>query len=173
MTAGGTDYIVVNGVRIYSGANEPTGDIPANSTWIYGGNVKGYHISVNRFNKNIVVNHDNTILNDAGTEVSQSGYGYTNPCATVKPLTTYTITGDITNGAYRIYFYDSNNDFISRTDGEDYATHRQFTTVENTSYIAIQYKITATTPDWDTVIINEGTTPAPYTPYDEYDGTWH
>ena len=34
MSAGGTDYIVVNNVRIYVGATEPTGTIPEGSLWL-------------------------------------------------------------------------------------------------------------------------------------------
>lgn len=33
MGAGGDDYIVINGVRIYAGATEPTGTIPTGSFW--------------------------------------------------------------------------------------------------------------------------------------------
>lgn len=33
MSAGGSDYIVINGVRIYAGATEPTGTIPTGSFW--------------------------------------------------------------------------------------------------------------------------------------------
>lgn len=33
MSAGGSDYIVINGVRIYVGATEPTGTIPTGSFW--------------------------------------------------------------------------------------------------------------------------------------------
>lgn len=33
MSAGGDDYIVINGVRIYAGATEPTGTIPTGSFW--------------------------------------------------------------------------------------------------------------------------------------------
>lgn len=34
MSAGGSDYIVVNNVRIYVGATEPTGTIPEGSLWL-------------------------------------------------------------------------------------------------------------------------------------------
>lgn len=34
MSAGGSDYIVINGVRIYVGATEPTGTIPEGSLWL-------------------------------------------------------------------------------------------------------------------------------------------
>lgn len=33
MSAGGSDYVVVNGVRFYAGATEPTGTIPVGSFW--------------------------------------------------------------------------------------------------------------------------------------------
>lgn len=36
MTAGGTDYITVNGIRVYVSATQPTGDIPVGSLWIGG-----------------------------------------------------------------------------------------------------------------------------------------
>lgn len=34
MSAGGDDYIVINGVRLYVGATEPTGTIPEGSLWL-------------------------------------------------------------------------------------------------------------------------------------------
>ena len=34
MSQGGADYIVVNNVRIYVGATEPTGTIPEGSLWL-------------------------------------------------------------------------------------------------------------------------------------------
>lgn len=34
MSTGGTDYIVVNGKRIYVGDTEPTGTIPEGSLWL-------------------------------------------------------------------------------------------------------------------------------------------
>lgn len=33
MSEGGSDYIVINGIRIYAGSTEPTGTIPAGSFW--------------------------------------------------------------------------------------------------------------------------------------------
>lgn len=33
MSAGGSNYIVINNVRIYAGSTEPTGTIPAGSFW--------------------------------------------------------------------------------------------------------------------------------------------
>lgn len=36
MTAGGANYITVNGIRIYVSATAPTGDIPTGSLWIGG-----------------------------------------------------------------------------------------------------------------------------------------
>lgn len=34
MSEGGNDYIVINGVRLYVGATEPTGTIPEGSLWL-------------------------------------------------------------------------------------------------------------------------------------------
>jgi hypothetical protein len=36
MTAGGSDYITVGGIRVYVSATAPTGDIPDGSIWIGG-----------------------------------------------------------------------------------------------------------------------------------------
>lgn len=36
MTEGGTNYITVNGIRVYVSATQPTGDIPTGSLWIGG-----------------------------------------------------------------------------------------------------------------------------------------
>ncbi len=33
---GGTDYDVINGIRVYVSATQPTGDIPVGSLWIGG-----------------------------------------------------------------------------------------------------------------------------------------
>lgn len=34
MSEGGSDYIVINGVRLYAGATEPSGTIPEGSIWL-------------------------------------------------------------------------------------------------------------------------------------------
>lgn len=34
MSEGGSDYIVINGVRVYVGATEPSGTIPEGSLWL-------------------------------------------------------------------------------------------------------------------------------------------
>lgn len=110
--------------------------------------------------------NDGKLRGDDGTESSTSSSGYTAPMDGFLPNTNYTISGQIqtANGSGRIYFLDSNGDWISRTTGFSLSEMPYtFTTPANCRYIEIQYNnaYTALTG----VQIELGTTATSYSPY--------
>ena len=93
----------------------------------------------------------------------------------LEPETMYYLAGNV--GQHRIYFYDVNQDWISRSDIEG---TRTFTTPANCKYVQFQTKTTVTsTDDW---MLTKGNTEQVFEPYnvvDWYDyqyyinnGTW-
>ena len=117
----------------------------------------------NLFNRNNVVNVDNKILNDSGTEINDTGGGYTKMYIPVKSSTNYTISGLPSYATKRIYFFNSSKTFISRTSGYANVSEFTFTTPSNCKYIDIQYVTNGN--DFNTYMLNEGTTALPYEPY--------
>ena len=110
--------------------------------------------------------NEGKLRGDDGTELSTSSSGYTEPMDGFLPNTNYTISGQIqtANGAGRIYFLDSNGDWISRTTSFGLSEMPYtFTTPANCRYIEIQYNnaYTALTD----VQIELGSTATPYSPY--------
>ena len=77
------------------------------------------------------------ILNNSGVEVSDNTGGYTRNYSRVLPSTTYTISGLINAGTRRVYYYDQNKNFISRSDGSG-ASSWQFITPANCYFVNVQ-----------------------------------
>lgn len=94
----------------------------------------------NLFDRNNINLRTGYILNDNGTEITDNTGGYTRNYSSVEPNTQYVLTGmQKGNGNRRIYYYNSNKTFISRTpqlSGSD--TSYTFTTPANCNYINIQ-----------------------------------
>lgn len=104
----------------------------------------GYRVNIlkgtNLFDKNNIDLRTGYILNDSGTEITDNTGGYTRNYSNVEPNTQYVLTGmQKGNGNRRIYYYDSNKTFISRTtqlSGSD--PSYTFTTPANCNYVNIQ-----------------------------------
>lgn len=106
-----------------------------------------------------------TILDDNGNPTS-AGSHYTTNFTAAKPETTYYLSGTFRSGVSnnRIYFYDENKSWISRSAQIDTTSVRIFTTPANCKFIQIQASNDVrSTVDWN---ISEGTTPPnEYQPY--------
>jgi len=121
--------------------------------------VKGYR---NLFDKNNVVYRNQYILNDNGVETYDVGGGYTKMYIEVEPSTSYYISGLPTSGSKRIYYFDENKTFISRTStfSENY---KKVITPSNCKYIDIQYN--RVDNDFNKYMINKSDVLLPYVPY--------
>ena len=119
---------------------------------------------VNKLNPNISFK-SGYLKNDSGTEVADNGTGYTDEYIPVKPSTNYAV-GDfvfVENYGRRVYFYDADKNWISRT-GIQSSTTFSFTTPSNCYYIQFQIPITGS--DLTGVQLVEGSTlPSTYYPY--------
>ena len=105
------------------------------------------------------------ILDDNGQPTGSTSSHYTNEFYSVKPNKDYTLSGTISTGntTYRIYFYDINKNWLSRTDSLNQSI-RTFTTVNNCYYIRIQVGASVTLKTGD-VQLEEGTVAHSYSPY--------
>ena len=123
-------------------------------------------IGKNLFDKSITTYKDGYIKNDSGVESSNSDFGYTTSFIELQPNTQYTINGNISTSSQnaRLYFYDNNQNWISRTTGLPASSFPYtFTTPNNCYYIQFQYVISVYNAD--TIIINAGSTSLPYESY--------
>jgi len=99
--------------------------------------VKGYS---NLFDKNNVVYVNKKILNDSGVEINDNSGGYTKMYIEVNENEKVYISGLSSLGSKRIYYFDENKNFISRS--ATYAeTNFEIQTPLNCKYIDIQYYI--------------------------------
>ena len=110
--------------------------------------------------------NEGKLRGDDGTESSTSSSGYTAPMDGFLPNTNYTISGQIqtANGSGRIYFLDSDGNWISRTTGFGLSEMPYtFTTPANCRFIEIQYNnaYTALTG----VQVEKGSSASSYTTY--------
>ena len=76
-----------------------------------------YTRNKNLFDINKLKKKDGYLLNDDGVETTTQYSGYTLNSIAVNPNTTYTLSGKfaLIGGNYRIYFFDENDEWISRT----------------------------------------------------------
>jgi len=148
---------------MYGGTASPNPDYPQEVQNVSGTvNVKVQN--KNSFDKNNVVYVNNKILNDSGTEVSDSTGGYTTMYIPVSSSNEYTISGLSTSGAKRIYYFDENKTFISRSVAFT-ANYYTFTTPENCKYVDIQYYITGN--DFSNWQLEQGSTVTDYVEHEE------
>ena len=146
---------------------EGTGDpSPENVREIVSWNgVEGYKCGKNLFDyahANILDRH---IKNDNGVSVSDGGNSYCQIYIPVMPNTTYTLSG-LSNEklfAKRIYYYDKDKQWISRTNGST-KTSFTITTPSNCRYIQIQYE-RQEYQDWSIVQVELGDTATEFEPY--------
>jgi len=146
----------LNTVYTISTQNTPSPDYPQEVK-----TVKGYR---NLFDKDNATYQNKKIKNENGVEQSSEISGYTSSYVEVKPNTAYSIRGKLigTDIYCRLYFYDENKNWISRSDTLTIMPNK-FTTPNNCYYIQIQYPIAYY--DENTVQITEGDQELPYVPY--------
>lgn len=106
----------------------------------------------------------NQVLDDNGNPTSSAISKYTKNFTSVKPSTEYYFSGTISGQAlWRIYYYDAQKNWISRTATIPLGT-RTFTVPSNCAYIRLQVaQATENTDDWQ--IIKGSTAPTSYIPY--------
>lgn len=119
----------------------------------------------NFFNKNNIVYINNKILNDSGVEISDSTGGYTKMYIQIKANTEYTISGLSNMGEKRIYYFDENKMFISRSTSYSQVSTITFTTPSNAKYIDIQYYINGN--DFNNWQIEQGSSATEYIEHQE------
>lgn len=160
LTLNNTLMGIIKNIKIYGNTEQdgtPTPETPVEIK-----NVEGKNI----FDKNSVTYKDRYYLNDNGEEVSNSTTGYTTSFYNVRPKTVYTISGTFSNttGYLRIYYYDKNKNFISRTTSSSITTGSYtFTTPNDCYYIQFQYKVGYV--DFDTIQIEKSPVATEYLPY--------
>lgn len=122
--------------------------------------VKGYR---NLFDKDNASYKNGYIKNNTGNETSSDLSGYLLTYIPVEPNKEYTIQGSlISSNGCRIYFYDNNKNWISRTN-VILNIPVSFETPNNCYYIQFQY--TQSVYNENSVQINEGNIAFPYVPY--------
>ena len=151
----------------FSPKQEGTGDpSPENIREIVGwSSVEGYKCGKNLFDyvhANILDKH---IKNDNGVSVSDNDNSYCQTYIPVMPNTTYTLSGLSNEKAFakRIYYYDENKQWISRTSGL-LKTSFTIITPSNCRYIQIQSE-RQEYQDWSTVQVELGDTATEFEPY--------
>lgn len=104
------------------------------------------------------------ILDDNGQNTGATTSHYTGNFTEVNANKSYAIGGTLGVGSnqYRIYFYDTEKRWISRTPPKE-ITKNSFTTPVNCKYIQIQVVVAVeSTTDW---MLNEGSTAKPFEPW--------
>jgi hypothetical protein len=123
-------------------------------------------VKKNLFDKNNQNFKQYYILDDNGEEIASNIAQYSQGFTKVKPNTTYTLNGTIANNntGFRIYFYDKNQNFISRSSllGTLNIPYI-FTTTNNIYYLRFQMGVEVY--NGDTVQLEEGSTATTYEPY--------
>ena len=115
---------------------------------------------------------NNMILNDNGDEVSNpNNNGYSRYKIAVTPGMQYTLKGKLTAGNVwsRIYYFDSDENFISKSDGQampNDTSQRTITIPANCYYIEIQSSNVGLLGTLN-IMLNAGSTALPYEPYGE------
>ena len=106
-------------------------------------------------------------LDDNGNVVSDANSSYSLTLISVKPNTTYTIQGTQSEQtkSTRIYYYNNQKQFISRT--RPFATDSySFTTLENCYYIGLQLR-NSTYINVNIIQLEQGSTATDYVPHQE------
>ena len=135
--------LTVNFSPVQSGTGDPS---PSNVRPITGWTgVNVTRCGKNLFDKTTAVRKDNYYLDDNGNETYSSNSGYLTSKTSVKPNTVYTFRSDNiviqSNMYWRIYFFDKNGTFISRTATQIEDLPYTFTTPSNCTDISFQYNV--------------------------------
>ena len=124
-------------------------------------------VGFNIFNKDATwTSAGNYIINDNGQQVTDNSSSYYLEPIRVIPNTQYYINGTVSgNGIQRIYFFDANGNFISRTPVISSSVYQLQTTPLNCHYIKIQYeKSLINTSTW-CINISDTSKNGTYEPY--------
>lgn len=140
-------------------------------------NFKRYHVSRNLFDYTSLTTQQGAYIDDNGDLVTT---GATAGVAIiywswipVSELTEYCMSCATSRPWTRVYFYDSNKNFLSRSSANNTNdTAKSFTTPTNCAYVNFQ-EWTGNNPsnELNTVMLNTGSTPLPYEPYSSE--VWH
>lgn len=105
-------------------------------------------------------------LNDNGVQTSSASTHYTNNYFKIKSSTNYTISGTLntSSAAYRIYFYNKDKEWLSRSAAKD--GNSTFETPSNCEYIRLQVPISITLNTGD-VQLEIGNSASTYTAHQE------
>ena len=141
------------------------------SSAVVNGETKGVgDKTANLFDISSIIKSDNYVRNDNGEETYSQASGYLLNKISVSPSTVYTISGFSSSnngtGVYRIYMYDSNMQWIRRTEQFTASANNSytFTADANAYYISIQYTIDEFSPE--TIQLIQGSSaPAVYEHY--------
>ena len=101
-------------------------------------------------------------LDNNGDLIKQSNSWYCEKYIEVRSDTNYYLSGMNTN-IYRICFYTANKTFISRI--ADTLNEKSFITPSNAKYIRVSGNYESEILDYNTCMINKGTSALPYVPY--------
>lgn len=107
------------------------------------------------------------ILNDSGVEITDNSGGYTRNYSSVVPNSDYILSGldTISGKTRRVYFYDSNKQFLSRTAPITTGSSKlTFTTPANCYFVNIQM-FTPNDTDMSTWQLEAGSTATTYAAY--------
>ena len=132
----------------------------------YKNQTKELNLGKNLFDKSTATFKNDYIKNENGEEITYNGFNYLNSYVEVQPSTKYTLSGNLTNsnGNVRIYYYDKNKNWISRSDGFGANVNKcTFTTPSNCYYI--QYQCVRIAFDIDTIQLEKGSQQTTYSPY--------
>lgn len=104
-------------------------------------------------------------LDDNGNLVPSSTSSYSYPIIPVEENIIYAIKGTLIDTGYqiRIYYFDINKNFISRSASFSIQSGNLFTTPVNCKYISIQKRNIETMDDWQIEKGNQSTTYEPFT----------
>jgi hypothetical protein len=135
------------------------------------GTAYGYVIPMNARSLNIYNSAetswsaDGTILNDAGEPIYSEGSHYTTNFIPIEPGEAYYLAGSLANETrWRVYFYDSNKNWIRRTGSKSPGGTRLIVMDENASYFQLQVGTDiVSTADWN--FVHSRTAPEKYQPY--------
>lgn len=156
----------VKGNSVQDGTPSPTNEVPIYSAGDNGA-ISEKIVNKNWFDKNDFAYIDGKRLDDNGNVVNDVESSYSTTLYRILPNSTYEIQGtqSITGKTTRIYYYDKNKTFLSRS--SSYATDSySFTTPSNCYYIGLQLR-NSTYIDVDIIQIELGSTATTYVAHQE------
>ena len=159
LKSGGSDYsYTISNIQVEYGT--PT------TYEEYNGQSYEINLGKNLFDKINATYKNGYIKDENGNETTTNTSSYTTSYVSVLPNTTYTLSGSIASSSAggRVYYYDANKDWISRSAGFGPTVNvATFTTPANCYYLQVQY-VTSVFNE-DTLQIERGDTKTNYASY--------